>query len=145
MTLHFLSVQSLPLCWETRKRVGKATLHRLYRKLCLLSCQSSYKVELQDRNISMDRLYTSISLANWLLGKKITCRGTLNHNRQGIPTELKNTSKREEFLLTCHYESVKKDLCLLSYTVKTKSSGKKNVLLLSAIRPLDGIARDDNK
>ena len=93
----------------------------------------------------MDRLYTSILLANWLLGRKITCVGTLNHNHQGIPTGLKNTPEREEFSVTCHYESVKTDPCLLSYTVKTKSSGKKNVLLLSTIRPLNGITRDDNK
>ena len=59
--------------------------------------QTENNVELRGRNISMDRLYTSISLANWLLGRKITCVGTLNHNRQGIPTELKNTSEREEF------------------------------------------------
>ena len=93
----------------------------------------------------MDRLYRNISLANWLLGRKITCVGTLNHNRQGIPTELKNTSEREEFSVTCHYESVKKDLCLLSCTVKTKSTGKTNVLLLSTMRLLKGITRDDNQ
>ena len=51
----------------------------------------------------MDRLYTSILLANWLLGRKITCVGTLNHNRQGILTGLKNTPEREEFSVTCHY------------------------------------------
>ena len=107
--------------------------------------QTENNVELRGWNISMDRLYTSISLANWLLGRKITCVGTLNHNRQGIPTELKNTSEREEFWVTCHYESVKKDLCLLSYTVKTKSSDKKNVFLLSTMRPINGITRDDNK
>ena len=88
----------------------------------------------------MDRLYTSISLANWLLGRKITCVGTLNHNCQGIPTELKNTSEKH-----IHYESVKKDLCFLPYPVKTKSSGKKNVFLLSTMRPLNGITSDDNK
>ena len=93
----------------------------------------------------MDRLYRNISLANWLLGRKITCVGTLNHNRQSIPTELKNTSEREEFSVTCHYESVKKDLCLLSYTIKTKSTGKTNVLLLSTMRLLKGITRDDNQ
>ena len=76
--------------------------------------QTANNVELQGRNISMDRLYRSISLANWLLGRKITCVGILNHNSLGIPTELKNTSEREEFSVTCHYESVKKDLCLLS-------------------------------
>ena len=36
-------------------------------------------------------------------------------------------------------------LWLLSYTVKTKFSGKKNDLLLSTMRPLNGITRDDNK
>ena len=37
-----LYVQSLSLCWETRKR-GSAILHRLYRKLCSLSCESNWK------------------------------------------------------------------------------------------------------
>ena len=107
--------------------------------------QTANNVELQGRNISMDRLYRSISLANWLLGRKITCVGILNHNSLGIPTELKNTSEREEFSVTCHYESVKKDLCLLSYTVKTKSTGKMNALLLSTMRLLKGITRDGNQ
>ena len=107
--------------------------------------QTANNVELQGRNISMDRLYRSISLANWLLGRKITCVGILNHNSLGILTELKNTSEREEFSVTCHYESVKKDLCLLSYTVKTKSTGKMNALLLSTMRLLKGITRDGNQ
>ena len=111
---------------------------------CLVN-QTSNDVELQGRNISMDYFYTSISLANWLLDKQITCVGKLNHNRQGIPTELKNTSGREKFSVTCHYESVKEDLCLFSYHVKTKSSGKNNVLLLSSLHPLSSIATDDNK
>ena len=85
--------------------------------------QTANDVELQGRNISMDHLYTNISLADWLLGRQTTCVGTLNHNRQGIPTDLKNASEPEEYSVTYHYESVKKDLCLLSYTVKTKSSG----------------------
>ena len=107
--------------------------------------QTANDVELQGRNISMDRLYTSISVANWLLGRKITYVGTLYHNRQYIPTEFKNTSEREEFSVTCHYESIKKDLCLLSYTVKTKSSSKNNVFLLSTMLPLNRITRDDYK
>ena len=56
--------------------------------VCYLVNQTANDVELQGRNICMDHLYTSISLANWLLGRKITCVGTLNHNRQGIPTKL---------------------------------------------------------
>ena len=60
-------------------------------------------------------------------------------------TGLKNTHEREEFSVTCHYESVKTDPCLLSHTAKTKPSGKKNVLLLSTMRPLNSITRDDNQ
>ena len=49
------------------------------------------------RNISVDRLYTNIGLANWLLSSNIICVETLNHNRQGIPAELKDTSEQEDF------------------------------------------------
>ena len=93
----------------------------------------------------MDCLYTSILSANWIFGRKTTCVGTLNHNHEGIPTELKNISEREDFAVTCHYESVNKDLCLLLCFVKTKSFGKKNVLLLSTMRAINDIRRDDNK
>ena len=51
--------------------------------------QTANNVELQGQNISMDRLYITISLVNWLLGRNITCVGTLNHDRQGILTEFK--------------------------------------------------------
>ena len=39
----------------------------------------------------MDRLYNSISLANWLLTRNFTC------------TELKDAKEREEFSTTLHY------------------------------------------
>ena len=45
---------------------------------------------LKGRNISMDRLYTSIPTANWLLSREITVVGTLQSNRLGLPDELKN-------------------------------------------------------
>ena len=88
----------------TKHKTG--TYHTIFdatkNYVCYLFNQTANDVELQGRNISMDRLYTSISLANWLLGRKITCVGTINDNCQGIPTELKNTSKREEFSGTCN-------------------------------------------
>ena len=105
----------------------------------ILSIKLQMMLILQGRNISMEML------ANWMFGRKTTCVETLNHNHEGIPTELKNKSEREDFSVTCHYESGNKDLCLLSYFVKTKSSGKKNVFLLSTMRPLNDITRDDNK
>ena len=44
---------------------------------------------LAGRNISFDRLHTSIPLAKWLLEKRITCIRTMQLNRKGIPDELK--------------------------------------------------------
>ena len=95
------------------------------------------------RNISTDRLYMSISLANWLRGRGITTVGTLKTNRIRIPDEIKGKKKdREEFSATCHVDS-SGNLYLTSYAVRTKSKGKKNVLVLSTMRPLPGATRDD--
>ena len=46
---------------------------------------------LKGTNISMDRYYTSIPLAEWLYNKNISCTGTLNSNRKGLPKEIKET------------------------------------------------------
>ena len=43
------------------------------------------KVSLQGRNVFMDRLYTSINLAQWLLDRKMACIRTLQSSRFGIP------------------------------------------------------------
>ena len=60
------------------------------------------------RNISTDRLYTSVPLAKWLLDRDITTVGTLNTVRIGIADELKDTKCREKFSLTCHIEPKEK-------------------------------------
>ena len=64
------------------------------------------------RNISTDRLYTSIERANWLFDQHITTVGAVQKGRQGIPDELFDTTNREIFIKTCHFEKDKKDLCL---------------------------------
>ena len=97
------------------------------------------------RNISMDRLYTSISTANSLLKNEITVAGTLVTNRIGLPDDLKNAKQQGEFESTMHWEKTKGELSLCTYTIKSKSKGKKNVLVLSTMRPLMGITRDDGK
>ena len=94
------------------------------------------------RSISTDRLYRSISLTNWLLERGITTVGTLNKNRIRIPDEIKQTKDREEFSVTCHVDS-SGNLYLKSYAVRIKSKAKKNVLVLSTMRPLPGATRDD--
>ena len=96
-------------------------------------------------NISMDRLYTAISTSNWLLTKNITAVGTLVANRIGLPDEVKSPKEREEFSSTIHWEKENGNLALCSYTVKSKSKGKRNVLVMSTMRPLMGITQDDGK
>ena len=46
------------------------------------------KVPSDGRNISMDYLYTSIQIAEWLLSKNTTCIGTMPTRRGGIPQEI---------------------------------------------------------
>ena len=101
------------------------------------------KLSLDGRNISMDRLYTSIAITNWLLEKKITVAGTMMKNRAGIPDELKLPGNRDNFVFSLHWESEKKALC--TYIVNTKSKGKKSVILLSSMRPCFGKTCDDGK
>ena len=50
---------------------------------------------LKGTNISMDRYYISIPLTEWLYYIIITCIGTLNSNRKGLPKKIKETKGRE--------------------------------------------------
>ena len=70
---------------------------------------------------------------------------TLQKERSGIPSDLFDTQNREIFSATCYFEKEKKNICLTFYTVKTKSKGKKNVVVLSTSRPLHGKTIDDGK
>jgi len=98
-------------------------------------------VSLAGRNISFDRLYTSIPLALWLYQRNITCLGTMQVNRKGIPMEIKDVKQREPLSSEVYWQ---KDgpLSLSSYVVKS-STGKKNVLMLSTLEPILGTTKDD--
>ena len=93
----------------------------------------------------MNRLYTSVEIANWLVEKNMTVVGTVQKGRVGFPEEVFDTKNREVLSKTCRFEKDKKDLCLSSYTVQTKSKGKKNVVILSTTRPMHSCTKDDNK
>ena len=102
--------------------------------------------DLQGRNLSFDRLYTSIPLAQFLLNNcNMTCVGTLQTNRRGIPKEIKDMEDREDFSYNCYWEANEKKLVLHSYVVKTKSTGKRNVLMLSSMPPLLGTMKDSKR
>ena len=98
---------------------------------------------LKGRNISMDRLYTSIPICRWLLEKDITMIGTFQTNQRGIPPEMKDIKTREPFSSETYWEKGG-EMALSSYVVKT-STGKKNILMLTTVRPLLGVTSDDDK
>ena len=85
-------------------------------------------------HVSFDRLYKSIPLAKWLLEKRITCIGTMQLNRKGIPDELKETKNRE-LLSSEIYWDENSPLSISSHVVKA-SKGKTNVILLSTAPPV---------
>lgn len=99
---------------------------------------------LKGRNISTDRLYTSIPLAKWLLSCDVTTVGTLKGNRVGIPKEIKTIVGRENYSSEFYWETKEGKLVLGSYVCKT-SKGLKNVLLLTSMPPLMAVTKDDNK
>ena len=76
------------------------------------------------RNISYDRLYTSIPMAQWLLDRGKTSVGTLQSNRKGISAEIREIKDRETNSYEIYWEKNNDILNLHSYVVKTQSSGK---------------------
>ena len=66
-------------------------------------------------------------------------------NRKGIPMKLKSTNGRQPLSYKCFWENENKKLILHSYVVKTKSTGLRNVFLLSSMQPLLGTMKDDGK
>ena len=91
----------------------------------------------------MDRYYTQISVADWLLEKKITMIGTFQRNLEGIPEQVKSLKDREAHSYKVYWDSSNEVMNLHSYAVVNKSKGSKNVLLLSTMEPLIGTAKDD--
>ena len=101
---------------------------------------------LKGRNILTECLYTSIPLAKWLLDCDIATVRIPSRVRISIPDELKDTKRRQNFSVTCHIESKeKKSIYRTTYSVKTKSTGHKNVLMLLTMRPIRGITKYDGK
>ena len=86
------------------------------------------KQSIDSRTISTDRLYTSIELANWLFEHDIMTVRTSQKGRQCLLSELFDTKDRDEFIPTCHFEKVKKNFCLTSYTVEIKTRTKNKLL-----------------
>ena len=91
----------------------------------------------------MDRLYSSLSVANWLLDKGITMVGTMQKNRVAIPASLKDVTNREINSTETHWEKNGKPI-FTSYVTKT-NKGRRNVVVLSTIDPLLATTIDDDQ
>ena len=98
---------------------------------------------IQGCNISMDRYFTSVFLAEWALQKKFTIVGTMRHDRKGIPKEVKAIGNREEKSVLYVYHK-EKNIMLASYIDK-KKSGKKNAIVLSTMHDSVKVTNDQRK
>ena len=54
-----------------------------------MSTKSTSQWKIKGCNITMDRCFTSVSLAEWSIDQKFTIVGTMWHDRKGIPEEMK--------------------------------------------------------
>ena len=100
--------------------------------------------DLQGRNISFDRLYSSVILSTMAsISHNTTFVGTLQSNRRDIPIEVKNVAERERFSGQCFWESSENKLVLHSYLFPRKSSGQCNVFLRSIVELILGVTIND--
>ena len=66
----FHSMEPGPYYVQTTDDIVKCLVNSLTRE-----------ANIKRRNLSTDRFYTSIEIANWLLEKNVTCVGTIKRNR----------------------------------------------------------------
>ena len=103
----------------------------------------SSHVDVTGRNVSMDRYFTSVTIAHYLKEKKMTLVGTMRANRTGIPKELVDMQNRDNKDIKFVYAK-EDDMMLTSYVVK-KKSGNRNILLLSTMHDDVKCGRDERK
>ena len=75
----------------------------------------------------MDRLYTSVEIASWLLEKNMTIVGTVQKGRVRFPEEVFDTKNREMLSKTCHYEKIKRIYVFLYILCKQNQRVKKTL------------------
>ena len=80
------------------------------------------EANIKGHNLSTDRFYTSIEIANWLLEKNVTCVDTIKGNCRGM-RYLKSLVNRESPSKKVYLGKDNTTLNITSYVVNTKSSG----------------------
>ena len=94
-------------------------------------------------NKSIGQYFTSITIAQWALEKKITIVGKVRLDRKGIPKEIKSFKKREETSILHVFDNDEKILPV-SYIGK-KKSGKRNVVVLSTLHDEVRVTKDERR
>ena len=138
----FPYIQSCTVCYKTKAGHVPYYLKSTIDLIKYLVTEMEADQSTTGRTISTDRLYTSTESTNWFLHPGIAVVGILHHHI--IPSEFLDTQNIGILSATYHFEKEKKNICLTSYAVKTKSKGKTNVVL-STSRPLHGKTIDDGK
>ena len=114
--------------------------------LCELLKNYSEHQTLQGRNITMDNLYSSYKLAKQMLQDfGATMTGTMRMNRKGLSKEITLLAGREDLSTEVYWEKSTQKYSLTSYVVKTKSKGKKNIIILSSFPSVQGVTKDEKK
>ena len=80
------------------------------------------EANIKGHNLSTDRFYTSIEIANWLLEKNVTCVDTIKGNCRGM-RDLKSLVNGESPSKKVYLGKDNTTLNITSYVVNTKSSG----------------------
>ena len=94
-------------------------------------------------NISMDRYFTSVPLAQWCLERNITIVSAMRQDSKGIPAEIKKIDKRDE-RSTSYVHNKDDDLMLVSYVDKKKSR-KKNMVVLTSMHDNVRVTKDERR
>ena len=89
-------------------------------------------------NISMNRYFSSLSLAEWGINQKFTTIGTMQHDHKAIPKEIKSLKEKKSNIYA-HYSE--KNIMMVSYIDK-KKSGKKNIVCLTTMHDRVKVAND---
>ena len=100
-------------------------------------------LNLQGRNLPMDRYFTSMTIFEYLFDKGAIVVDTMRSDRAGIPKEMKERKFHKSTRTLCAYNTGINSV-LISYMIKTKS-GVKNVLELSSMHRNALTTRDERK
>ena len=91
----------------------------------------SSHVDITERNVYVDRYFTTVTIAHYLKEEKMTLVATMRTNRKGIPKELVEMQNCDDKDIKFVYVN-EDDMILKSHVVKEKS-GKRNILLFSTM------------